>query len=58
VYTFNSHKIRHRFCKTCGVAPFAEAESKGQPMVAVNLRCVMELDLKKLKINFFDGASL
>jgi hypothetical protein len=27
-YTFNSHRIQHRFCATCGVATFGEAGSR------------------------------
>lgn len=59
VYTFGSHNIRHQFCTTCGCAPFGEGTGPGgQDMVAVNLRCVEDLDLSDLKINAFDGASL
>jgi hypothetical protein len=56
-YTFNRHKLLHRFCKTCGAQPFAEGESKGAPMRAVNLRCVPDVDLDALTIKKVDGAS-
>jgi len=59
VYTFGNHVIRHQFCKACGCAPFGEgAGPDGQSMVAVNLRCVEGLDLSRVKITPFDGASL
>ena len=59
VYTFNKHVIRHQFCKFCGCAPFGEGVgSDGKTMIAVNLRCVPDVDLKSLKITQFDGASL
>jgi len=59
VYTFGKHVIRHQFCKTCGCAPFGEGPGPdGQPMVAVNLRCVDGLDVATLRITPFDGASL
>ena len=55
-YTFNKHKIMHKFCKTCGVAAFSQSEHNGQQMVAVNLRCVPDIDLDTLKIDKVDGA--
>lgn len=59
VYTFNKHVIRHQFCKVCGCAPFGEGTGPdGKMMVAVNLRCAEGVDLSKLKIDHFDGASM
>jgi hypothetical protein len=59
VYTWNRHAIRHQFCRTCGCAPFGEATAPdGTAMVAVNLRCAEELDLGRLRIASFGGASL
>jgi hypothetical protein len=57
VYTFNKHVIRHQYCKTCGCAPFNQGEGPKGPMVSVNLRCVEGIDLGKLTIKPFDGAS-
>ena len=57
-YTFNTHKLKHRFCKTCGVQGFAEGTDKdGNDTRAINLRAVPKADLEKLKINKYDGAS-
>ena len=40
-YTFNTHKLKHRFCSTCGVQGFAEGQDKdGKETRAVNLRAV------------------
>lgn len=59
VYTFGKHVIRHQFCKACGCAPFGEGTGPdGRAMVAINLRCVEGIDLSKIAINEFDGASL
>ncbi|HEX5078579.1 MAG TPA: GFA family protein [Geminicoccaceae bacterium] len=59
VYTFNRHVIRHQFCKTCGCAPFAEGTAPdGEAMVVLNLRCAEDVDLTKIRITPFDGASL
>lgn len=58
-YTFNKHHIKHRFCATCGCGPFGEATDKtGRSMAAVNVRCLENVDLSKLKRMPFDGKSL
>ena len=58
-YTFNTHRIRHRFCPTCGCAPFGEGtDPSGKPMAAVNVRCLEGVDLSTLRIVPVDGASL
>lgn len=57
-YTFNRHVIQHQFCAVCGCAPFAFGkDSKGQDTVAVNVRCLPELDLSTLKVKHVDGRS-
>lgn len=59
-YTFNTHAIRHHFCPTCGIAPFGEGidPRSGAKTVAVNVRCLPDLDLSTLRIVPYDGASL
>jgi hypothetical protein len=56
-YTFNKHVIQHRFCRTCGCQPYAEAPGKDGPTAAVNLRC-FDLDLAALTIKPFNGRDL
>ena len=57
-YTFHKHVIRHRFCRTCGIATHGEgAAGDGHPMVAVNVRCLPEVDLENLSVRKFDGLS-
>jgi hypothetical protein len=57
-YTFKTHTLQHRFCATCGVAPYAEGKGPdGSPMAAINLRCVPAVDLSELQMTHFDGAS-
>jgi hypothetical protein len=59
VYAFGKHVIRHQFCKTCGCAPVSEGVGpNGEAMVAINLRCAEGIDISKLRIMPFDGASL
>lgn len=56
-YTFNTHKLQHHFCPTCGIAPFSEGENAGQAMVAVNVRCLEGIALGGLTVVAYDGAS-
>lgn len=57
-YRFNRHVIDHHFCSTCGVAPFAEADTQGGDKGAmVNLRCLPDFDLSGVEIVKYDGAS-
>ncbi len=57
-YTFNKHAIRHRFCPTCGCAPYAEGDDpSGKATAAINLRCLDDIDLAKVTITHVDGRS-
>lgn len=57
-YTFNKQVIRHRFCPTCGIHPFGEAnDPSGKPMAAVNVRCLEGVDIASLSVKHFDGRS-
>ena len=58
-YTFNKHMFAHRFCRTCGIHPYAEdAGSPAEPMAYVNIRCLEDLDLGSIATIEFDGRSL
>ena len=59
-YRFNRHHIDHHFCHTCGIAPFSEGVDprSGAKTVAVNVRCLPDLDLATIAIAPFDGARL
>ena len=58
-YTFNKHVIKHHFCSTCGIHPFAEAADKsGNPMAAINVRCLEDFDFSSLPVKHFDGKAL
>jgi hypothetical protein len=58
-YRFNTHRIGHVFCRTCGVESFGQGEmpGTGAQMRAINLRCVEGVDLDALPVHKFDGAS-
>lgn len=56
-YRFNTHKLAHTFCETCGTQPFAQGTGPdGSAMAAVNLRCVPAADLDALSIQHVNGA--
>jgi hypothetical protein len=58
-YTFNKHAVKHRFCRACGIHPYAEAvDPKGRPMAAINLRCVEGIDLAAIPVQHYDGRSV
>ena len=59
-YTFNRHALQHHFCPHCGIAPFSEGADprSGQKMAAVNLRCLPDVDLSKVQVQSYDGASV
>jgi hypothetical protein len=57
-YKFNKKVIDHLFCSTCGVTSFARGMGRdGKPMVAINTRCLDGVQLDKLDVMQFDGAS-
>lgn len=58
-YQFNRKNIHHHFCTTCGVRSFSRGKKPtGEPMVAVNLRCLTDFDATKLPVQEFDCAKL
>jgi hypothetical protein len=58
-YQFNKHVIHHLFCSTCGILSFARGKGKdGSDTIALNVRCLDEVDLDTLEITKFDGRSL
>ena len=58
VYTFNKHLLKHRFCPTCGIHPYAEGKDpKGNDMAAINIRCLEGIDLASIPVTHFDGRS-
>lgn len=58
-YTFNRHAIAHRFCRTCGMHPFAEdTANKVDRLAYVNIRCLQGIDLAKVRVVESDGGSM
>jgi hypothetical protein len=58
-YQFNRHIIHHLFCSVCGTQSFARGTTPdGTAMVAINVRCLDDVDVEKLAPMQFDGKSL
>lgn len=57
-YRFNKKAIAHLFCSTCGIRSFARGTMPdGTPVVAVNVRCLDDVDLGALTVQQVDGKS-
>lgn len=55
-YRFNRHVIDHRFCPTCGCAPFGLGTAPdGRATAAINVRCLEAVGLASLKRIAVDG---
>jgi hypothetical protein len=58
-YLFHKKVIHHQFCPACGVEPFARGHAgDGTAMVAVNVRCLDDVDIAALNARPFDGRSI
>ena len=57
-YLFNTHRIEHQFCKTCGIQSFSYGKGPdGAAVVAVNANCLDGIDPRSLPVTHVDGAS-
>ncbi|MEZ5648665.1 MAG: GFA family protein [Alphaproteobacteria bacterium] len=57
-YQFNKKVVHHLFCKNCGVSSFGRgAKPDGTEMVAINVRCLENIDHTALPIDPIDGKS-
>ena len=58
-YQFGKKTIHHLFCGQCGVGAFSRGKNpKGEEMIAVNVRCLDDVDIAALTPTPFDGRSL
>ena len=58
-YTFNRHKIKHRFCPICGIHPYGEAsDPTGKPMAAINIRSLEGIALEQVPVTNYDGRAV
>jgi hypothetical protein len=57
-YQFNKKIIHHLFCRTCGAHSFCRGKGPdGSEMIAINVRCLTDVDPTTLTITPFDGKS-
>jgi len=58
-YQFNKHAIHHLFCSTCGIQSFARGKrpSDGADVVAVNARCLDDVEPEQLKVKQVNGRA-
>jgi hypothetical protein len=58
-YRFNTNKITHLFCRTCGVEAFAYGQdNSGNKTTALNVRSLDGIDLSAIKRMPFDGRNM
>jgi hypothetical protein len=58
-YQFGKKRLHHLFCKHCGIRSFGRGTGPdGREMVAVNVRCLDDVDLDTVPTKRFDGRSL
>jgi hypothetical protein len=55
-YMFNKKTIDHLFCNVCGVESFAKGVTF--PKVAINVRCLDDIDIGALTPKPFNGKDL
>ncbi|KAJ8312596.1 hypothetical protein KUTeg_009969 [Tegillarca granosa] len=56
IYTFNTHKAKHMFCKTCGVQSFYIPRSNPDGY-GVMPHCLDKGTVQSSNINYFDGQN-
>ena len=57
-YQFGQKKLHHLFCPTCGVGSFSRGTAPdGRDTVAVNVRCLDDIDVGTLAPMPYDGKS-
>ncbi len=58
-YQFGRRNVHHFFCRTCGIRSFSRGRRPGGPeTVAINVRCLDDVDPAKVPVRQFDGKSL
>ena len=58
-YRFNTEKIEHLFCPTCGIEPFARGTGgQGAETYMINVNCLENIPpIDRAAVHHWDGAS-
>src|ERR1051325_4520823 len=57
-FQFSKHVIHPLFCRVCGIKSFARGVGKGGvATVAINTRCLDDIDITRLAVTPFDAKS-
>ena len=57
-FQFNKHVIHHLFCSTCGIQSYSRGKGpNGAEMVAINARCLDDVDIDSLPVKKFNGKA-
>ncbi len=54
IYRWGDKDVNHYFCRVCGIYPFHDTTYEAGKY-RINLRCIEDLEPRKLKITQFDG---
>lgn len=58
-YRFNKKQIAHFFCNVCGIESFAQGSAPdGTETVALNVRCLDNIDIKALPATEYNGKAV
>jgi hypothetical protein len=58
-YQFNKKIVHHLFCRQCGIGSFARGRGPdGSEMIAINVRCLDDVDIGALTLTPYDGKNL
>jgi hypothetical protein len=55
-YFFNKKAIRHLFCRVCGVQSYSEGVT--MPKIAINVRCLDDVDTDTLNVKRINGKDI
>jgi len=55
-YRFNTKEAEHLFCRYCGIKSFYQPRSH-KNSYSINVRCLDDIDVNTVKIEFYNGRS-
>jgi hypothetical protein len=58
LYEFHKKIYRHYFCSICGTQVIIRTIKDDHPIVEINVRTVDDIDVEKLKMDYYNGKEL